>query len=212
MVDDQRLRLVRTTLIGHMPSWCPPFDAIGPWRPITLIREGGQRIVNSELHAELDGTTGKLAVAITLAKPLDVGQEATATCAGVTVPLRAETQTLLTATLDIAGVEPWWPAGYGEPALHDVRVGLGAARSTVGRVGFRRIELDRGLDGRDFRLVVNGVPIFCRGAVWTPSDPVRLSGDRADIARDLELAREAGVNMLRLGGTFVYEADAFHQL
>ncbi|MGB3540173.1 MAG: glycoside hydrolase family 2 protein [Mesorhizobium sp.] len=212
MVDDQRLRLVRTTLIGHMPSWCPQFDAIGPWRPITLVREGGQRIVDTEFLANLDGTTGKLSVAITLAKPLDAGQEATVTCAGVTEPLRAETPTRLAATLDIAGVAPWWPAGYGEPALHEVRVGLGAVRSTVGRVGFRRIELDRGADGRDFRLVVNGVPIFCRGAVWTPGDPVRLTGDRSEIARDLELAREAGVNMLRLGGTFAYEADAFHDL
>lgn len=212
MVDDQRLRLVRTTLIGHMPSWCPRFDAVGPWRPITLLRGGGQRIVDTELHAGLDGTTGRLSVAITLAEPLDAGQGATVTCAGVTAPLRAETPTRLAATLDIAGVAPWWPAGYGEPALHDVRVGLGAVRSTLGRVGFRRIELDRGADGRDFRLVVNGVPIFCRGAVWTPADPVRLAADRAEVASDLELAREAGVNMLRLGGTFVYEADAFHAL
>jgi len=213
MVGDQRLRLVRTTLLGHMPSWCPPFDAIGPWRPVKLIREtGGQRILDTEMRSDLDGTTGHLTVAITLAEPLDMAEAATISCAGMSAALVAETPTRLVAQLDIPHVAPWWPNGYGESALHEVTATLGAVRNKLGRVGFRRIELDRGADGRDFRLVVNGVRVFCRGAVWTPGDPVRLTGDRAGIARDLELAREAGVNMLRLGGTFVYEADAFHQL
>ncbi|MHA6641607.1 glycoside hydrolase family 2 protein [Mesorhizobium sp. A623] len=213
MVGDQRLRLVRTTLIGHLPSWCPQFDAIGPWRPIKLVRDHTvPHIVDTALQAELDGETGKLSVAITLSEPLDAGEQATVTCAGVTAALDRESPTRLTATLHIPDVAPWWPAGYGEPALHAVTAIFGAVRSTIGRVGFRNIELDRGVEGRDFRLVVNGVPIFCRGAVWTPSDPARLPESRAAIEHDLELAREAGVNMLRLGGTFVYESDAFHAL
>lgn len=213
MVDDQRLRFVRTTLIGHMPSWCPRFDAVGPWRPVRLMREvGGRRIIDTMLRADLDGTTGRLAVAVDLSDAVDAAEEVTVSCAGVTVPLRWQTPTRLVAEADIPDVAPWWPNSHGNPALHGVTVRIGAVRHDLGRVGFRRIALDRGADGRDFRLVVNGVPVFCRGAVWTPSDPLRLAGERASLAHDLELVREAGVNMLRVGGTFTYESDAFHAL
>src|SRR6185369_12142958 len=58
----------------------------------------------------------------------------------------------------------------------------------------------------------NGVPIFCRGACWTPLDPVSLAADRAAYAETLGLARDAGMNMLRVGGTMVYESDDFYDL
>ncbi|TIU22599.1 MAG: hypothetical protein E5W38_32840, partial [Mesorhizobium sp.] len=41
---------------------------------------------------------------------------------------------------------------------------------------------------------------------------MRLPCGRAEIEPDLDLVRQAGVNMLRVGGTFAYEGDAFHEL
>ncbi|MGN6551245.1 MAG: glycosyl hydrolase 2 galactose-binding domain-containing protein [Pararhizobium sp.] len=213
MIDDQRLRLVRTTLIGHMPGWCPPFDVVGPWRPIRLIPDSAApRVVDADLVARVDGSDGLLDVTLTLSRPLSSGVAASVECAGCSVDVDAETPLLLRARLRIPDVGLWWPRGQGAARLHAVTATIGGLALPLGRVGFRTIVLDRGADGRDFRLIVNGVPVFCRGAVWTPSDPVTLPADGETLRRDIDLAAAAGVTMLRVGGTFVYEADAFHAL
>jgi beta-mannosidase len=212
MIRDQRLRLVRTTLVGHMPGWCPTFDVVGPWRPVRLVRENAPpRIADAALRADLDGTTGLLDVDVTLAAPLRADETATVECAGLSVALAGE-GTRLTAHLEIGNVAAWWPHTHGTPALHAVTATVANVETALGRVGFRRLALDRGADGSDFRLLVNGAPMFCRGAVWTPGDPVSLNEGVAALRANLGLAQEAGVNMLRVAGTFVYEADAFHAL
>ena len=37
LVENNALRLVRTTLLGHMTGWNPPVHAVGPWRPIRFV-------------------------------------------------------------------------------------------------------------------------------------------------------------------------------
>ena len=212
MIDDPRLRLVRTTLIGHMPGWCPAFDIVGPWRPVRMVRETAvPRVRDCSLRARLEGSDGVLDVRLGLDGPLRRGETATVSCAGVTADLEGSGRDLA-ARLVVPDVEPWWPHTHGRPVLHRVSATLGDVHTPLGRVGFRRIALDRGTDGRDFRLVVNGVPVFCRGAVWTPADPVNLSIDSNALANELDMVREAGINMLRVAGTFAYETDAFHAL
>lgn len=208
MIDDQRLRMVRTTLIGHMPGWCPPFDVVGPWRPVWLIHEDREtRVVRIDMRTDLDGTMGILDVEITLAEPASAEGNAQLTCAGKTTPLVAYGRTLQ-ARLIIDEIPAWWPHSHGVPVLHDVTATIGARQVQLGRVGFRRIELDQGADGCGFSLRVNGISVFCRGSVWTPSDIVAPGSEGVEV--DLRLAREAGVNMLRVAGPFVYESDAFH--
>ncbi|MBZ9936158.1 glycoside hydrolase family 2 protein [Mesorhizobium sp. BR1-1-16] len=208
MIDDQRLRLVRTTLLGHMPGWCPPVDAIGPYRPIRLVETGAPQIGALDLKASLAGTTGVVAVSFTYDGPdelisLMVGNDAVAlTRLGDRV----------SGAIEIADVDRWWPASHGAPKLYPVAIQIGARRLDLGQTGFRTIAIDQGADGRGFALVINGVRVFCRGAVWTPADIVSLASDRATLEPLIRMAAAAGVNMLRVGGTMLYEARAFHDL
>jgi len=218
MLEQQQLRWIRTTPLGRTPGWSPPAAAVGPWREIWLERANGVRLGTKNLQATLDAADGLLDVALSFdgdERPESVSVELFA--AGDDAPAaRAE----LTASgsqgwggrLRVTRPALWWPHTHGTPALYRARatIRLGQrseASIELGRVGFRSIELDT--EGDAFAMRVNAEPVFCRGACWTPSDPVSLRNDPDMLRRLLEQVRDAGMNMLRIGGTMVYEDDTF---
>jgi beta-mannosidase len=159
---------------------CP---GIAPGPPVV----GPWRPVRLESHREplglrtsLDGTTGVLTSTAT----------ATLSCAGVTG----------VGELRIPDVELWWPHTHGTPALHDVT----ADGEVVARVGFRSLV---NADPTSLDLVVNGVPVWARGAVWTP--PGLLAGVPEDPRATARLAVDAGMNILRVPGLAPYESAEF---
>jgi beta-mannosidase len=211
LVPDQRLRAIRTTLLGHMPGWCPPVDAVGPFRPIRLIDPAANPIADVAFVADFDGMDGHLDVTITPRDPA-ARPDGIVRCAGCEAPVVASGEGTWTARLHLAGIAPWWPATHGAPTLHDVTLVRGDASTPLGRVGFRHLDLDRGPDGRGFGLRVNGVEIFARGVVWTEADLVHLPATRAGFAADLERLAAAGLNMVRVAGIGLYAPPDFHAL
>ncbi len=211
LVPEQRLRAVRTTLLGHMPGWCPPVDAIGPFRPVTVRDPRETPVADVRLAATHDGLDGHLAARIRLHDEAGL-VDARLVCADCATSLHRDADGMLVGELPLAGIAPWYPHTHGEPRLHDVEIEVDGTRTRIGRVGFRRVEVDRGTDGRGFGLVVNGVSVFARGTVWTPPDLVTLASDRRTCAVELVRMRDAGLNMVRLAGITLYEATAFHDL
>ena len=118
-----------------------------------------------------------------------------------------------TATVAIPDVARWWPHTHGEPALYDAELVIqltGVAdpvRVDLGHIGFRTLTVDTA-DG-DFAVSVNDVPIFCRGANWTPLDAVSLAAPAEATRAALLRVQAAGLNALRVNGCMVYEDDAF---
>ncbi|HKD76964.1 MAG TPA: hypothetical protein VKB76_15770, partial [Ktedonobacterales bacterium] len=106
----------------------------------------------------------------------------------------------------------WWPHTHGNPQLYRVTLRVGETQYDLGTTGFRTITTDHGTEGRDFGLRINGEAVFCRGACWTTPDVVALPCDADSYRPWLESMRDAGLNMVRVGGTMVYEADEFYSL
>lgn len=120
------------------------------------------------------------------------------------------------AQIAVFDADLWWTHDLGGQPLYDVRIEVSDGDDTLDviedRIGLRTIRLDRSPDpegGRFFRFLLNGVPIFARGAAWLP--PSMLVGSTSpERYRDLVgLARAGEMTMLRVWGGGVYEKDAF---
>jgi beta-mannosidase len=111
----------------------------------------------------------------------------------------------------------WWPVGYGEACLYDFKLvltGKDLHWEKDYKIGFRDIQLERKADdiGESFQFVVNGVPIYAKGANYIPQDifPDRVSEE--DYQKTIQLALEANMNMLRVWGGGIYQMDKFYEL
>jgi len=216
LVARQDLRWFRTTLLGRMPGWTPEVDPVGPWGPVSLDCEDGVHVdrlrvlpgvVNGvpTLRVECDATPFGAAV-----------EEARVRIDDRTFPLDLERGERVRARgeLAVAGAPLWWPHTHGRPRLaaYSIELRIGGEWRAVdrGRVGFRRLELDSSEGRIEFK--VNGTRVFCRGACWTPLDFLALRASPDELRAALEALRDAGANMLRIGGTMAYESDEFYQL
>jgi beta-mannosidase len=114
----------------------------------------------------------------------------------------------------------WWCNGLGGQPLYRLRISVTEEGETGERIldsveenlGLRTISLDKKPDqqGAAFRFVINGVPVFARGADWIPADSfvTRAAGD---IRFYVESAKWANMNMLRVWGGGYYESGEFYR-
>lgn len=215
MVQPNGLRWFRTTALGSMSGWCPEGRPIGPYRPIISIAPkevafSSLDILDCDIRTRVEGTTGIVSLRLRLRE--GQGRKARVHCGEASGLLHATASDLLEGEIIVPDVCLWFPHTHGEPALYPLSFDLGGAHFDLGKIGFRTLAVDRGVDGKGFGLVVNGVAVFCRGASWTNADVSALPGDRAAYARWLMLARDAGMNMLRVSGVMTYESEAFFDL
>ena len=100
--------------------------------------------------------------------------------------------------------------------VHRASIGAGSrsAETRKLKTGLRSIVLDRHLDkwGRCFEFVVNGIPVFAKGADVIPFDSFPNRVTTADYRRILQSARDANMNMIRHWGGGYYETDEFYEI
>lgn len=214
-------------------DWGPRYITEGIWLPVKLIAWDDFRIDNfhirqqkvskdeAELWAEFDIVSGmktevRLAVTHSLGPctrcPLDAEQSVRLDAGSnhITIPFRISNPNL------------WYPNGYGPQTLYKFYATLSVNKGKKPvvedraelRTGLRSLELRRQPDqwGRSFTFVVNGIPIFAKGANVIPFDSFSTRVTPAQHRQILQAARDAHMNMIRHWGGGYYETDDFYDI
>jgi beta-mannosidase len=217
---------VRKAAYEYGWDWGPTFVTSGVWRPVHLEAWDEARISNlhirqldvtaalAHLNGEVEVTAAGDATAEVSIRYSHAGKPAEATRS---VALHAGVNHI-DLPLEINKPDLWYPAGYGAQPLYtftaQVRIPgrVEDARSVT--TGLRSVVLRRDVDkwGRSFEFVVNGIPVFGKGADVIPFDSFPNRVREEDYRRILQSAKDANMNMIRLWGGGYYESEEFYKL
>ncbi len=209
VVNHGNLRWFRTMMFGRSPGFAPGPAPVGPWRPVALRAVEPVAVELLAVRAELQGGDGVIRVRARARGGPRRGELVSGRHRG---ELSLDERGWLQGELRVPDAERWWPHTHGDPVLHEVALELDGQRVATRRVGFRALEWAPDISVDGLELEVNGVPVFARGAVWTPMDLVTMAPEAAELRALLEQVRDAGMNMLRVVGTGAYESPEFHDL
>ncbi len=197
-------------------DWGPHLPDAGIWRDIELI--GIRKARLRDVYLSQTHEAGKVTLDVT--SHIDnITEDATRVSVQVTAPdgkMFPGEGAQCSLTID----EPklWWPAGYGEQPLYDVRVTLSDGDDELdtwtGRIGLRTLTVRREKDewGESFCHCVNGVDVFAMGADYIPEDNLLPRVNRERTRRLLEDAKAAHMNTIRVWGGGYYPEDCFYDL
>ena len=203
-------------------DWGPQLPTSGIWRPIYLEMFNKLRISDvslktvscsqDEAHLEVEVTLDKLSnEGIRYHIEIDGGDELISKDV-------FKTENHFRFSIMVPDPRLWWPNGYGEPFLYNVRFTAYFEEllldETTCKFGIRTVELK--LKNEDdtncFRIYINGEPVFCKGADWIPADSFIPRVTQEKYKRLLQMTRDASMNMLRVWGGGIYENPCFYQM
>jgi beta-mannosidase len=231
----------RSTLKCQMSygwDFAPGIRTLGLWDDVELWVTGAATILSAQVHTSLRNLETPRPAA-TLDIEFDVDGESTTpteftislyeaypepkpdspvVVKQLAVPSLVGRQKL---SLSVALDDPklWYPWDHGAQNLYELEIVAAQAGKRVDRhtqtFGLRALDLS-GAAGQPFshngRLVINGQPIFLRGASWVPADAIPARVSEADYQTLLKLAKEAHLNCLRVWGGGLREKRAFYDL
>jgi beta-mannosidase len=172
-------------------DWGPRFVTSGIWRPVRLEAWDTARISNvhirqldvssavAHLLAEVEVTASEAGNATI---SVDYGASGKHADSSRNVQLQTG-MNHVTLPIDISNPQLWYPAGYGAQPIYKFQVQLRSAKQTLdeatAKTGLRSVLLRREPDqwGRSFEFVINGIPVFGKGADVIPFDsfPTRVT-------------------------------------
>lgn len=201
----------KNLVTGVFSQW----DAIGAdfypggiWRPVELVTSGPVYISNavclvrqlSAASAQLDIRVGMNAredetVQVTLRLARDgSGEIVSETTHDATLTAGDNENTF---DLGVSNPELWWPRALGDQPLYRLEVSVTGADGrgydrTSRLTGIRSIEVD------NWQFTINGERMFIRSSNYAPTRRELAQVTRQDCERDIQLATDANLDMLRV--------------
>jgi beta-mannosidase len=207
-------------------DWGPRFVTSGIWRPARLEAWDAARVSNVNIRQlDVSGAVAHLLAEVevtatesgTATISLDYGVTGKRSEASRTVQLQPAVNHV-TLPIDIANPQLWYPAGYGAQPIYKFQVQLKMGKrlldDSTAKTGLRSIVLRREPDqwGRSFEFIVNGIPVFGKGADVIPFDSFPTRVTTQQYRSVLQSAVDANMNMIRHWGGGYYETDEFYDL
>jgi beta-mannosidase len=226
---------IRTAGYKYGWDWGPKLVTVGMWRAVHM--EAWDEIRITDFHIEQRSVTPERALlaamidveatragAVDLDLRLDEAQGERKQAAYITRQEKLDAgMNHLLIPFRIEEPHRWFPAGYGPQDRYAVHARLQTAaggntwsveaerRETI---GLRSVELRRHPDqwGTSFTFVINGLPVFAKGANVIPMDsfPARVTPEKERVL--LTQARDANMNMIRIWGGGYYQTDSFYEV
>ena len=114
----------------------------------------------------------------------------------------------------------WYPNGYGEQPLYEVRLWLSAGEKLLDEqrysVGIRSLKYVQNVDSPEdalpYTIVVNGKKIYIKGVNMTPLDHLYGNISRSRYEWMIRLAKHGNMNMIRVWGGGLIEKPEFYEL
>jgi len=207
-------------------DWGPMFVTSGIWQPVRIEAWDEARI--SDLHIRQRDVTTNIAhltgevevtAAADVAAEVTLQYEEAGRAVRVTRPVELHAGVNhVDLPVEIRQPKLWYPIGYGEQPLYVFKAEVKIRTRTVDvrmvRTGLRSVVLRREVDswGRSFEFVINGIPVFAKGADVIPFDSFPNRVTAANYRRILESAKAANMNMIRHWGGGYYETEEFYDL
>jgi beta-mannosidase len=206
-------------------DWGPRLVPSGIWRPVRIEAWSRMRIDDVYVATiALTGRSAKMQADVTyVAEKAGKGSLVIQAGPDIWVNMNAEWTTgvnKISREFVIVNPKLWWPAGYGDQPIYSLICRItgsdGSSAEYPFKTGVRTIRLKQDPDpdgnGKSFQFVINGVPVFARGANYIPSDVFLPRLTPADYRTVIESAAFANMNMLRVWGGGIYENDIFYDL
>jgi beta-mannosidase len=224
----QTANYVRKAAYQYGWDWGPRIVTEGIWQPVHLDswntwRVDDFHVAQNYVSADAAQVAAQFELDADNSKTVHVSIDAIApdgqTAAHVEQDVIVDRgQQTISLPLRIAHPRRWFPVGYGAPDMYTFKASIrdddGEQYSAAHDVGLRSIELRRDKDawGRSFAFVINGIPVFAKGADMIPFDSFPTRASDAQMQQVLQSARDANMNMVRIWGGGYYMPDAFYTM